>query len=265
MGTKGDGLYEYDRVSGECRRFTEDDGLLLNEITCLHLQNHLLWIGFGHTPPNSGVQSSRGGIGWLDLQTHHFSALTPPLVLNANNPNSLRNPIASDSGNGPPRGKVVGIAEGLPGEIWVAVWQKGIQRYRVADHTWQTFQTSDRQNFLKSLVADQQCMLAASSDDFSYGAASGGLNLHSFRDQKWQQFYVAQGLPANKLTALALDDRDVWIGGRGFVAVMSLEEKKIRKIYYVKSSFVDKLQVEAGFVWIQVSQSLYKLPTSSAR
>jgi hypothetical protein len=65
---------------------------------------------------------------------------------------------------------------------------------------------------------------------------------------------VDQGLPASDVTALALNGSDVWIGGRGFLAVMDLNQGKIQKVYYLPSRSLDKLEVAENFVWVQTTE-----------
>lgn len=120
IGTAGEGLVEYDKSRGECRLMTEKDGLLLNSISSLCLQNKTLWIGFG--------RQQAGGLGSLDLRTGRLSAFTPPLPLD---PLSSRE---SESQNEPPRHAVTGLTVGLPDELWMLVAGRGLCRYRISSN-----------------------------------------------------------------------------------------------------------------------------------
>jgi tetratricopeptide (TPR) repeat protein len=263
IGTTQEGLIEYDENTRSTRRFTEDDGLLLNDISSLQLQKDTLWIGFSHRPSNSGGQGFKGGLGKMDLRTYRITSLTPPLLNNASISSSARGHAQDDAHDAPPRGAVVSIAEGTPGELWMAVWEKGIQRYNLAANTWETFQTSDTQNFLTSLAANPQQVVAGCTDPSIANEKStrGGLSRLSSGDTRSQNFYVKDGLPATTVTALALDGRDVWVGGAGYIAIMDLDQKKISKVCYVPARRVDRIQIASGCAWIQMSGSLYRVPT----
>jgi hypothetical protein len=256
IGTKGEGLIEYTLATGKCRQFRLADGLLLNNIACLLPQKDVLWIGFGR---QDGV-SWQGGIGKLELTTHRAAALTPPLNLNA--ALSARPGASKDSRTGPPVGLVVAIAEGQPGELWLAVRDKGVQRYLIDKESWETFPSSDSQNLLSCLAANREQVFAGCYDPSFDGERStrGGLIVHPFDGTSWQTFRVAQGLPANQITAMALDGQALWIGGFGFIAAFDAHEQKIVKRCYVPAQSVDSLQITGGTLWARISDSLYRVP-----
>src|SRR5207245_11686497 len=59
---------------GEVQRvFGEKDGLLMNSIRSFAYFKGQLWIGFG--------SADRGGIGYLEVASGKFTALTPPAML----------------------------------------------------------------------------------------------------------------------------------------------------------------------------------------
>jgi tetratricopeptide (TPR) repeat protein len=108
VGTDGEGLIHFDKTTRLCTRIMQQDGMLMNNIGCLHLSGNTLWIGYGHGlyMLNGERMGSAGGLGRLDLATGKFSSFTPSL---AQDPTSA---------NGPPRVSVIGIAESPTGDIW---------------------------------------------------------------------------------------------------------------------------------------------------
>lgn len=293
IGTEGDGLFEYDAASGTCRQFTEGDGLLLNAITCLLAREDALWIGFGRNIHNERGSIEHGGFGRMDMNTHRFMAFTPSLVLNSRSPLSSRPVImpldsrtvearrpsvpvepremvpASVRQPGrvsgePPRRKVVGMAEGARGMLWLAVWDTGITRYSAAGNNFETMSTPDTRNRLSSLAVDESRILAGCSDPSIYPNTppGAGFHLYAFGEAKWRRLSFQDELPAHKITALALAGTDAWIAGEGFIAVADLERDRIRKLCQVPSTVL-KLQADGGLMWIKLPRGIYRIPLSA--
>ncbi len=101
IGTRGAGLVEFEKATQQCRRITTDDGLLRNDISCLHRKNEVLWIGFGHDA--GGGATRLGGLGKLDLETGRVSAFSAPLQTNPLARSSTNPFEAKDDPSGPPR------------------------------------------------------------------------------------------------------------------------------------------------------------------
>src|SRR5712691_4008046 len=65
---------------------------------------------------------------------------------------------------------------------------------------------------------------------------SGGLGIYDYRQNKNRLFQIHEGLPSNDVTAVAMDGTVAWVGGRGFVAVVDVQERKVLRIAYVSAS-----------------------------
>jgi hypothetical protein len=261
LGTRGHGLLAFNRATGAWRHWTERDGLLLDDVTYLLPQRHVLWIGFGHHTSGDSGYADMGGLGQMDLKTGRLMALTGSLAGTAEVPRG-RAGNAADPSEGPPRHRVVGITEGPSGELWVAVWEKGLQRYDPATDTWETRASSDRLNHLSCLAADQLRLVAGcfSNSSRTPGSTNGGLSLYSFAGRDWQRMFSQNGLPSNDVTTVALAGHEAWIAGNGYLAVLNLDQMKLERVCYIRSTQVSRIKIVGDSAWIRAGLSLYRLP-----
>lgn len=80
-----------------------------------------------------------GAIRTLDLRSHKFSALTPSLSPKAASTFQPHyNQVLLDDLQQSPRLPIYSMAVGESGEMWFAVEEKGIQRFRVSGGKWDT-------------------------------------------------------------------------------------------------------------------------------
>jgi len=82
---------------------------------------------------------------------------------------------------------------------------------------------------------------------------SGGLVIYDYRQNQRSVLQIHQGLPSNDVTALAVDGKTAWVGGRGFVAVVNVQERKVLRIAYVSASRIRGIQLGKTHAWVQVS------------
>jgi hypothetical protein len=296
IGTAGEGLVEYEKGSGKCRLLTEKDGLLINHVSSLCLQEEILWIGFG--------RERSGGLGALDLRNGHLSALTPAL------PSAPLDAGKSDPPDGPPRHAVSGLAGSAPGQLWMLVAGRGLCRYRLAQNSWDTatfgngvwlqcfalngdsliggfslaqaklmiekerppgvtnqlgtterivtFEESAR---LQTDPAMRRRIRGSSVGDAPY---KGELRLLRLRDDTWQKFGDDSVLPAPP-SLLLVDGSDLWLAGPAYVAVFDLARNKMRTVCAIPAQSVDRLQVAGGYLWAQYDKHLHKAPLSATR
>ena len=296
IGTAGEGLIEYDKGNGNCRLLTERDGLLINHISSLCLQEETLWIGFGH--------EQAGGLGSLDLRTGRLFAFTPAL------PADPLDAVVSETADEPPRHLVTGLTVGAPGELWMLVASRGLCRYRIAPKLWDTTtlgngvwlrcfgvngenviggfslaqvrltirndRSAGNTNLLgttdRVVTFEEQAQLQA--DPAMKGRikafAGGGLpdkaelRLRHFGDGRWET--ISQGATFPEAPdVLQLDGSDLWLGGRGYIAAFDLNQHKIRASCTISAKSVDRLQVAGGYLWAQFDKHLYKVPLSAMR
>jgi len=251
-GTIDDGLLELDRRTGDCRRLTMNDGLLINRISGLRLQGQTLWIAY----QNGG----NGAVGTLDLGSHKFSTLTPNLSPGAGtNSQPYYNQVLLDDLHQAPHLPVSCMTKGEPGEMWFAVEEKGIQRFQSSGGAWETIRRVAAYHAYYPAMASEPTrgllLLAKREYDVLDGekSASGGLVIFDYRHNQLSVLQIHQGLPSNDLTAVAVDGRIAWVGGRGFVAVVDLQERKVLRIAYISASRILGIQLGQAHAWIQVS------------
>jgi hypothetical protein len=296
IGTVGEGLVEYDKASGKCRLLTEKNGLLVNYISSLCLQEKILWIGFG--------REQAGGLGSLDLRTGQLSAFTPTLP---------SDPLAArdvDPRDGPPRHAVSGLAVASPGELWMQVSGRGLCRYRLAQKAWDTASfgngvglqcfglngdgliggfslaqvrltlenehrpgetnrlgTTDRVMPLEEasrLQADPAMRRRIRGSAIGDSPNKADLRLCRFGEATWRSLGDNPALPSPP-NCLLLDGSDIWLGGPAYVAVFDLGQNKIRRVWTIPARSVDRIQVAGGFLWVQFDQHLHKAPLSATR
>lgn len=257
--TKDDGLLELDRRSGTCRRLTMPDGLFLNGISHLKLQGQTLWIAY-----QSG---NSGTLGTLDLGTHKFSTLTPNLSPAAGaNSQPYYNQGQLEEPHQAPRMRVRCMSDGGPGEMWFYIEGKGLQRFRSSGGQWDTIGLPAEPYFV-DMVADAPLgllLLADAEYDSLAGerSTSGGLVMYdSKRGSKL--FRISEGLPSNDISAVAVDGRIGWLGGRGFVAVLDLQERKVLRVAYISASRIRGIKLSPAHAWIGIACAKIGAPDES--
>ncbi|MGO8927665.1 MAG: hypothetical protein ACLQU3_12330 [Limisphaerales bacterium] len=251
VGTAGEGLIQYDKATGKCRRMTENDGLLLNHISGLCLQDQTLWIGFGRGPD--------GGLGWLDLRNGHFSALTPPLGAD---PLLAKDQDVPDQ---PPRHPVSSLAFRAPNELWMMAAGRGLCRYRIAHKTW------DKPEFgpglvPRSFVVDHGSLIGGFGFDLD---SAGHFTRFEIREcgsgeRKWRKLGGDGSLPALP-RCFCRDGNDLWFGGAACVGDLDLAHDKVRAIQTIPADSVDHIQVAGGYLWVQYDKHLHKAMLADIR
>ena len=256
-GTEDDGLLELNRKTGSTRRLTKKQGLPLDGICGLVLRGRCLWIAYQN--------EANGAVGNLNLDTLQLSTLTPKLPANAGaNSQPWSRQAKLDLYNQAPTLPVASMANAGPEEIWFAVYQKGVQRFRESDGKWSVvYVEEDGPNDVgfPAIAADTNdalMLLARRESDVLAGAASskGGLMIYDLRNSSPGMdgvIGIRSGLPSNDVTAVAADGRIAWVGGRGFVAVVDVVSRKVLRVAYVSASRIYGIRLSARHAWIGVS------------
>ena len=263
IGTDGNGLLEFDRATRKVlRRWTEKDGLYSDHITRLCLDKDVLWIGFGY--------QDKGAVGRLDLASGKLTASTPAL-----RPEPLRNGPPVPPSSGAPGEAINGLALGMPGELYVSTPDQAL-RYRIQEDKWGSLPdipsnvdpVSPKNSGLT--FDGSHIFVNQTSWGVVYGVSGplalvgGGLAFMSPPDGPWGHVGVPDGLPLPNSTATAVNGKDVWLGGRGYIGVVDLEKKALRKVGYMQANVVDHLEIAGGFLWAQFGGDLYRIPLSAA-
>lgn len=250
IGTQNAGLFEYDKATRDFRHLTQNNGLLMDEIACLHLSGTTLWIGYG------AVGDSDGGVGKLDLPTHQLTSFS----------RSLKAPGRQEQ---PPAGSVISIVDGAPGELWLLTADFGLHRYRVEDQVWES-----PQHVLEAragittyglvsaeIVSDPKQV--AVGKKWNPGSLLGwgalGVDMFDLESKQWRSLDAVDGLPSGTVTAVALDGNDLWAGGLGYIAVIDVPQGKVRKLARVNTCCFEQMEIGGGFVWTRNDQYLHRI------
>jgi hypothetical protein len=260
IGTQGAGLIEFDKSSHECRRCTQEDGLLMDMIWSLCPSEDALWIGYGDVEPvGFPVYEHRGGgIGVLDLRSRHLTSFTPSL---ASDTGSITDTHLPGPAGQPTRHAVSAIALGDSGDIWFVARGDVLRSFHRQNGTWGTF---PQITLGFCLASDHEHLYTGRYEYLSIPATGPlGLETYSFDDRNWRSFASVAGLPSCAISALALDGRFVWVGGMGYVACVDPGQNKVLKFASIPAQSVDKIQISGGYVWAQFDGHLYRAALST--
>jgi hypothetical protein len=215
-----------------------------------------LWIGFGE----SDRAGPLGGVGYLDLHAGRFVGLMADLQ-----PSLTQAPASGsassklDPPTGPPRKAVTDLNQTAPDSLWVAVLGKGVQRYSLQERKWTTPYAG---GFPRCVVSNERYVIVgcyepggASSDTVRFG----GLVIHDIRKNEWHTLGIGDGLPNNDIKSLAIDGDKVWVGGRGFLAKLTIATGRVGKVIRLNESRVQSIQLDQNELWFSAEHQLYRL------
>ncbi len=287
VGTDGTGLVEFDKSNRKCRSIRERDGLLMDSIAALHPTPGALWIGY------------KSGVGQLDLQSGQVRSFMPPLALGtdkgtsdplnappretvrgigtglpgelwtwAANKGVQRYLSTKDSWETHPKenGSEVSafavdeerVVQGLSVSLSEIVVEAkiGAPSNAVPRTTLQV--TSDELRSWQSTPNPNQRVVRI---DTGGSKRRGEFRSLSFRDSRWESVLGRNALPAPP-TALHLNGQDLWVGGEGYLGLVDIPRRELRKICYIPARTVDRIQVGGGYVWAQFDKHLHRAPLS---
>jgi tetratricopeptide (TPR) repeat protein len=270
IGTEGDGLIEFDKATGKCRRFTFEDGLLMNNISCLDLDGAVLWIGYGirtykywaiGVDPNrkGGLgQLEEGGLGRLDLSTRQFTTFSPSIQTRK---------VGSDSADGPTTRPVIMLAHEPDHDVWFVIQNPDVRlrRYRPRENTWGE---DAHQKICSCVAVDQTRLFLGQYRNFpgqEYKGDQLGVNILDSKENKWRSLKTSNGLMPDAVSALAPNGNELWVGGRGYIALFDLEQDKIRKFARIQANAVDQIQLGGGYLWASYDSHLHRVLLQNAR
>ena len=258
LGSLFDGLVEVDKQSKEVVFFGEKDGLLLPNISALDLTDRRLWIGYGH--------EGGGGVGYLDLQTHHFVGMTPELGTNMVDQQSSR--YLETPSDQPPRTSVYDLCQTSSNDLWLVAWgypPPGIygnikeQHLVLNRNRWETTWI----NGMEHVTGNARYTV------FGGLGLVGGVVIRSNATGECKDVKIDDWLsrdphvgPSMVATSLAIDGEKLWVGGRGYVAVVDLSSRQVEKLCMLidGQAYVRSLQIHGDIVWMAAGNKLYRLP-----
>jgi tetratricopeptide (TPR) repeat protein len=248
-GTADDGLLELNRKTGAGRHLTMADGLMLNGISGLAAQGKTLWIAYRN--------GANGGVGTLDMETHTISTRTPSLPAGAgDNSQPSHFQARLDDDRQAPTLPVTGMTPLGNGEMWFAVSQKGLRRFRNSGGDWETVWRTGGEISAMAADTDHGLLLLANREVTVLDgekSRSGGLITYDYRRRNVGLFQIRDGLPSNDLTAVATDGKAAWVGGRGFVAVVDVQKRQVLRIAFVSASEIQAIQLGQKYAWIAIA------------
>jgi hypothetical protein len=255
-GTSGGGLIEVDRDTKTCRHWTMHDGLLMDAITALDVANNTLWIGYGSRTYEDVYATGVGGLGKMDLATHHFTSFPLPLAAGNNVHLHTYSNTETEPDDGPTGRAVMAICATANDEVWFATLSQPLRRYVSHQGKWEGF----RHIFnTSSLAANGGSLVETMDGGDLYASVSGppGVRLFDVHDGQWREAKESNVLPAHAATAVHLSADHLWIGGRGYLALFGLKDLQPRKFAYLGAA-VDHIEEGGGFVWAQYGGRLSK-------
>jgi hypothetical protein len=269
IGTEGDGLIEFDKTSQQCRHLMVKDGLMMDKICSLHLSENTLWIGYGNKSQIGwGNSSLAGGIGFLNLLSHQFVSFAVPLSAKTTD-NNYQAPADQ-----PPFRAVKAIANGTSKDVWFLTAgtffkagspteETSLRHYQSESNAWSEF---PKVSSGSCLAADAE-HLYCGQFDFVSAARTGsfGVTVLDLRDGQCRPLNITGPILPNSVSALAIDGKDLWVGGMGYIAVIDPAQDLIKNFAMLHAESVDKIQVGGGYVWAQYNGYLYRAPIGDSQ
>lgn len=208
VGTEGKGLFRLDLRTGAAKCYTRDRhnprSICSNYIRalCLDAQNRL-WVGTLH------------GLSIYNEQHDDFDVYAnDPLLENSLSQNSVRD-IFMDSQGG----------------IWLGTYFGGINYYHPLGSRFTNLRPLPRENALNCGIIGPICQ--DRDGNFWIGTNGGGLNFYNPAEQTFRHYTIRQGLGADDIKALYLDEnsRRVYIGTHtGGLSILDIQTGHIRTI-----------------------------------
>jgi tetratricopeptide (TPR) repeat protein len=255
LGTDGEGVYQFDKVTRGFHNWREKDGLLMDKVASLYLSPEALWIGYGRRVREADLKSA-GGLGRLDLKTGQATSFTPSILAATEARQAGRPPATA-----PTRGSVLTLFEAPRGQIWFVSEDHGyfmLGRYRTAQNTWDGPFFSD----CTSVLADSQHIVSGHYWNHMGEDRTGPLGVRVLelgdKDGKWRDLKHPERLPPGRVTAMALDGDKLWVGGFGYLALVDPARDEVRAVDYIQAETVDRLHIGGGYLWAQFRCGLYR-------
>jgi hypothetical protein len=291
IGTSDSGLINFNRATHQSRRLTENDGLLLDNISSLHLDGDTLWIGYGD-PVNFGYDGRvEGGFGSLNIRSSKITSFTASLVENTKT--AVQPPMA-----------IVGtIRTAANGDPWLLVLGE-LYHYQVASNSWdlpvghwngglaidgnrlittrtewfvekfdvrlastatnssspgQTniFMTADELAKLRVTLRTNRTQRIALAKAVTRDKSNA--EIHSWANPSTPATFTSEELP-HPAEVFACRDDIIWAGGEGYIAAINAKDGKILRLDYVSSGHIDQMEIGGDYLWISYNQTLFRTP-----
>lgn len=234
---------------------------MMNAISSLYANGETLWIGYGDRTfqYNAMGVGHGGGLGNMDLATRRFSFFTLSLT---NGVEIHRHPAGNwvpERSKEPTRRPVLAIASGETDDIWFVAEEARtlLRRFQPLRNVWS--EPDDAMWNCTTLVQDGGQLLVGIYSGQSTKPGPLGVNILDMKDGKSRGVKEVSEIPAGVVTAMSIDGGDLWVGGRGYIAVMDLDKEVIRKYAFIKAQAVDALQIAGGHLWAQYGGYMHQV------
>ena len=249
-GTLTNGLVDMDKKTRQGRVLKEENGLLTAGIAAMTLDGEKLWLGFGF--------ERFGGVGYLNVDTRRFTSLTPELNLR-----SVTNRSFFDSEKlEAPRCEVRAVCPMPSGDLFLLSDDWAFRHYVAAGNSWHI---NRHPMFMHGnvLVARSNLVAVAGDDGVAiYDVTTRKLQPVDFTDWlKNPNTFNGRPFPLSG-ESLALDGKNLWIGGEGFLALVDIETGRVSKLCdfdRIRRQKVHCMQVADGELWFAIENRLYCL------
>lgn len=256
IGTKESGVYEFDKTRRMVtNHYTETDGLLFDKVLAMHCMGKTLFIASG--------DYEHGGINSLDAISGKITAYVSALPIDSQLEKNRHKRAMSEPTNGPPTFPVLAFASCSPDELWMGISYKGLKKYHLDSNRWETRGISILDH-LTSFVVSKEVIVVGDFASTGYDNKLIGLVFSEENQNKPVIFSTADGLPHEKVTALAMDGQYLWVGGWGYLSVLDCQKRKVIKTALLQSNEVRDLFVVGDFVYLRYQNSITRLPRALA-
>jgi len=171
----------------------------------------------------------------------------------------------------PPRNRVVAFAEPTPGELWVGVYQVGLQQYFAASNTWATIGLNWWNQCLTSFaITPNKMVLGGNCDDLHCAIIDRqtGRRKGIGIDNYVQPMKASPSWANQVVFSMAPDGDKLWLGGVNYLALVDLRTETVERLAEFGNpdeylEMVRGLQVVGQDLWVAVQNELFHLPRST--
>jgi tetratricopeptide (TPR) repeat protein len=264
IGTDGAGLIEFEKNSHKCRHYSVEDGMMMNRVSCMHLSNEVLWIGYGvkNAVLRENVnEPGNGGLGSMDLASHKFRSFSPSMSEGTETLKNTSGSIVRESTSNPTRRAIQAAISGPDGNVWFITGNHPLRFYRRDKNIWGGVPST----WGSCLATDGHNLFVGKARNLFGKSQAGslGVSILNFKDDKWRDLSGADGLPSTSVTTLTSHASQIWVGGMGYIALVDPVQDKVLHFAYVKAESVDRIQIAGGYMWAQFDWHLYRVPLSA--
>jgi hypothetical protein len=206
LATAADGLLQLQKNGSAYRHFKRADGLLMDSIACMQLDNDRLWIGF--------AEQERGGVAVLRIREQTCTGFTTaPDLFGTKGRGSLA-----------PQNSIKGIAPMRTGAFVASRYM--LQSYDKNTDVWNL-----------ELNESVRCVWASLDCDYvAVGAPAGDIKVKRLGSDRWQHIDLGEENPHNRIDDIVITGHDLWAISEFRLFHVNLRQMKADAFTVLKSS-----------------------------